>query len=229
MKNKPLVMVSALALSFLSSCGFKTRQNITILHGIEYSDRAVDKEAFDDYFSDNDDYPSYSALKENVSDLLDNVKSLKVDDAFEESLHLMRFSAGPNGLLQGETFLSHHDTFFRLGGAWGGYGVTQFVIQTGDDGDWLYYLYSYGSGIHQTDIGVFNLITDKFYQIEGLDLEINKDYAFVLDESDNSIDIYEASIFPFVLEGNFDFQSYHVKTKTLIIEDIGKMEKKAIE
>ncbi|NIR66012.1 MAG: hypothetical protein GWN61_17390 [candidate division Zixibacteria bacterium] len=61
------------------------------------------------------------------------------------------------GLFADETFLIHDDSVYQLGTAYGGNGVSSMLITDLDqDGaPELTYTYSFGSGIHQSRVGIF--------------------------------------------------------------------------
>lgn len=208
----------------LSAC--TVNKGATEHYMIEYIDGVVDKEALDTYFLTNEDlYPSYKELKGNVLNLLDNTKLLKSSEHFTSELELIRFSTNGNGFLGGETFLFHKGNYRQLGIAFGGHGVTEIIRKQGNAGYWIYYIYSWGSGIHRTSIGIYELIHGKEYFLKDLKLELNKDYTFVVD-SDNTIDLYEATIIPsYSADG---FVTYTITKKDLVLENIDDMQKIAI-
>ena len=138
----------------LSSC---VNSNSKEYFDIQYSNEEINKESFDNYFKSNKDlYPSYETLKENNPNILDNIKQISLSNF---KFKMFRFSNDSmNGFLEGKTFIYNNGSYFNLGIAFGGYGVTEFVVSQENGESWLYFLYSYGSGIHRTEIGLFNLI-----------------------------------------------------------------------
>lgn len=209
----------------LTACTlFYTNKGTTERQVIEYTDGEIDKESLDAYFlSNEEDYPSYNALKANTPSLLDNVKMLKSSESFIHNLELFRFSSNGNGFLDGETFIYDNNNYYQLGGAFGGYGLTEFVRRQGNGGHWLYFVYSFGSGIHRTEIGIFDLLHNGLYFIKDLTLEQGKDFTFMLDESDNSIDLYEATITPNQSDDGFD--TYLITKDKLAFQNIDDMGK----
>ena len=208
----------------LFSCDIKVNKGLTEQHFIEYSDEEVDKNSLNKYFLDNEDvYPSYRELKKNQPYLLDHVRVVESSNFFANSFQILRFSQQDNGFLNGETFIYINDNYFHLGGAFGGYGVTEFVRRQGDAGRWLYFIYSYGSGIHRTELRVFDLIHLNLYSISNLSLTSSKDYTFVLDNSDNTIDLYEASITCVYDDELFD--THIIQNGELVVENIDDMTK----
>lgn len=215
-----LFLVSAIV---LSSCSFASNKGTTVRVGIEYTSDAVDKESLDSYFLSNETlYPYYKALKEKQPTLLDNVKAINPGDRFTGGISMVRFSSDVNVFMSGETLL-FDDEYHLLGDSFGGYGVTEFVRRQGDAGHWLYYIYSYGSGIHRTEIRAYSLFKDEEYAIKGLELETNKDYTFAVDESDNTIDLYEATIHASYDEDGYE--TYSIAKGQLAYENIDDMEK----
>lgn len=209
----------------LTACTlFYTNKGTTERYLIEYADGEIDKESLDAFFlSKEENYPSYSTLKANTPTLLDNVKMLKSSESFIHNLELFRFSSNGNGFLDGETFIHDNNNYYQLGGAFGGYGLTEFVRRQGNGGHWLYFIYSFGSGIHRTQIGIFDLLHNGLYSINNLVLEPGKNFTFMLDESDNSIDLYEAAIVPIHNDDGYD--TYSITNGELAFENIDDMAK----
>ncbi len=225
-KNFLYITVILSILMNASACeSFEPRRAATEHNTIEYTDDKINKEALDEYFSSNEElYPSYNSLKKNVPELLNNVKMIRSGSRFSDELLSFRFSNTGNGFLDGETFIYFNGNFYHLGTAFGGYGVTELVRQQDNNGHWLYFIFSYGSGIHRTQVGVFDLIKEEFLIIEGLMLEMHKDYTFVLDKTDNSIDLYEATIIPNDLGDGFC--TYTITKGELAFDNIDTMKKK---
>ena len=214
----------------LASC-FQTNKGIAEHHDIVYTEEAIDKTALDRYFLDNEEaYPSYSKLKENVPDLLNHVKCIESAGGFYASgLSMFRFSSNGNGFLDGETFLLNKcydgDYYFRLGNAFGGHGVTDFVRRQGNAGHWIYFLYSAGSGIHQTGIGAYEIGKHNIYLFDNLSLATNMDFALEVDEQGN-IDVYEATITP--IYDDQDFETFDISKGKLAIDNVDEFKKTKI-
>ena len=221
MKSKHLAFLVATLLS-LSSC-FGSNKGGTVKYSIEYNNETINKVALDNYFlTHEEEYPSYKALKGNVPNILDHTRTINISEGFTNKMQAIRFSSGENGFLTGETILLHNGQYFHLGGAWGSHGVTEFIRRQGDKGHWLYFLFSNGSGIHRTNVGVYNMLKSELYTISSLELEANKDYTFKISEN-NTIDIYEASIDLYYDEGMFPH--YTIVEKGLVIEAIDELQK----
>ena len=221
MKNKHLAFLVATLLS-LSSC-FGSNKGGTVKYSIEYNNETINKVALDNYFlTHEEEYPSYKALKGNVPNILDHTRTINISGGFTNKMQAIRFSSGENGFLTGETILLHNGQYFHLGGAWGGHGVTEFIRRQGDKGHWLYFIFSNGSGIHRTNVGVYNMLKSELYTISSLELEINKDYTFKISEN-NTIDIYEATSGFYYDESMFPH--YSIVEKGLVIEAIDELQK----
>ena len=211
--------LSLLLAILLVSC-FGGNKGISERHDIVYSDEMVDKESLNAYFLKNNDlYPSYQTLKSNQPDLLNHVKSVKTDFS---TVEILKFSYDNNGFLDGMSFLRCDNDYFALGGSIGGYGLTEFIIRSGNLRQWLYFISSAGSGVHQTYVGVFNINYKEYYTIEGFNLERFKDYTFVIDD-DKTIDLYEADIN--VNHAEDGFYTFEIRKKVLAFADIDDMTK----
>ena len=211
-----------LACLCLPSC-FKANKGIAEHHDIVYTNEKIDKDALDKYFLDNDElYPSYQTLKENCPNLLDHVRCVESAGGFYASnLSMFRFSSTGNGFLDGATFLlekySDENHYFQLGSSFGGYGVTDFVRRQGDAGHWIYFLYSSGSGIHQTRIGAYERGKHQLYSFDDIELENNKDFTLVVDEK-GDIDVYEATITSHY--DDEDFETFDIIKSKLVIDNL---------
>ena len=223
-KNSFKFLITLPILLGLSSCYLKVNKGLTEQHYIVYTEEEVDKNAFNKYFLDNEElYPNYKELKKNNPNLMDDVRVVESSNYFANLFQILRFSQSNNGFLNGETFIYINDNYYHLGNAFGGFGVTEFIRRQGDAGRWLYFLYSYGSGTHQTDLGVFDLSKCQLYKIKNLNFTPLKDYTFFLDHSDNTIDVYEATIFSEYDEQYFD--THMITQGELMFEDIDDMAK----
>ena len=229
MDIKKLISLGLVCL-FLPSC-FKGNEGITEHHGIVYTEEAIDKGALNQYFLDNEElYPSYKRLKENCPDLLDHVKCIESAGGFYASgLSMFRFSSTGNGFLDGETFLLDKcydgDYYFQLGQAFGGHGVTDFARRQGDVGFWIFFLYSFGSGIHQTRVGAYEIGRHQLYSFDTVKLENNKDFTLVVDEQRN-IDVYEATIDAQYDENNFE--TFNIVKGKLAVDNVDDYKKQLI-
>lgn len=221
MKSKFLVLFIFPLL--LVSC-FEGNKGISERYEIVYSNEEVDKESLDAYFLRNDElYPNYQTLKSNQPDLLNRVKKIKMNF---KTVEVLKFSYDDNGGFDGMSLLHYDNDYYPLGASFGGYGLTEFIIRSGNLGQWFYFIGSAGSGIHQTFIGVFNISHKEYYTIDGLELEAFKDYTFVIDD-DKTIDLYEADINQNYSEED-GFYTYQISKKDLAFANIDDLTKSKI-
>ena len=221
---KPLVFLNLL---LCTSCTlFTANKGVTVRFDITYKDEKVDKESLDDYLTNN--ASSYAELKRNKPDILEQIKVIDSSgNDFKNNIKMFRFSTHENGFLDGATFLQANDTYYPLGSSFGGFGVTEFIRRQGDSGFWLYFIYSYGSGIHRTDVRAMNYPKGEFYTIDGLDLGLSIDYTFEINKEDNTIDLYKADIKTTYDEGHFDH--FTITKKSLAFAKIDNMPKTLVE
>ena len=192
-------------------------------YDIEYSNEIVNIQSLDAYFLNNEDlYPTYKELKNNQLNLLSNVKEVKTDI---NNLKMLRFSNTNNGFLDSETFIYKDNNYYSIGQAFGGYGVSEFVNIKENKSNYLYFIYSFGSGIHRTYINAFDLNKNEMYQLSNLELNANCDYTFVIDENDNSLDLYKATINN---KNDGDYDNLSISKGSLFIENIDKINKEEI-
>lgn len=213
----------------IQSCNlYKVDEELLIHHTIEYSNETIDIKSLDDYFLHNKSlYPSYQVLKTNTPTILENIKIIYQSKKFQD-FTLFRFSNdSKNGFLEGETFLYCNENYYQLGCAFGGYGLTEFVILKNDINYYLYFLYSCGSGIHQTYLQILNLYSHEFYNIKELALESNQDYTFYVNNENQSIDLYQATIQP--ISHNDGFNTYLINKNDLAFCNINTMKTDKIE
>ena len=207
----------------LTSC-FAGNKGINKRYEVIFSNEEVDKDSLDSYFLNNEEfYPNYQTLKENQPDLLNRVKKIKEDFG---TIEILKFSFIDNGFLDGMSFIHYENNYYPLGLSFGGYGLTEFVIRSGNLGAWLYFIYSSGSGIHRTHLGIFNIYYQQFYAVDNLKLETMKDYTLFVNKND-SIDLYEADIYQNNVD-NDSFYTYSIFKKDLVYKNIDDMPKSII-
>lgn len=218
--QKNLIIVLLIGSICISSCN---NEKIIKHYDIEYSNETINIESFDTYFLNNEDlYPSYKELKKNQPNLLSNVKEVKTN--FKD-LKILRFSNTDNGFLDSATFIYKDNNYYSIGASFGGFGVSEFVCIKENKNNFLYFIFSYGSGIHRTYINVFDINKNEIYQILNLNLKENCDYTFVIDKKDNSLDLYEATI---TAKCNNNYDILNILKGNLFIENIDKMAKEKI-
>ena len=97
------------------------------------------------------------------------------------------------------TYLEYNDSIYQIGGYYGGFGVTQLAYYKTHSKHLLFFLYSYGSGIHAYGVGVFDLNELKVKSIDCSLSEKTTDCDVAFGGSDPgfgldiSIDIYKAT------------------------------------
>lgn len=89
------------------------------------------------------------------------------------------------------SFLLYEEDVYPLGTWFGGYGVTSFAISDmNEDGDpELYFTYSWGSGIHRSQVGYFDTAAKELVSFEFAD--IGNDSLLKFDEN-NRLCVYRA-------------------------------------
>lgn len=218
--KRNLIIVLLIGSVCISSCN---NRKIIKRYDIEYSNEIVNIESLDAYFLDNEElYPTYKELKKNQINLLSNLKEVKTDI---DSFKMLRFSNTNNGFLDSATFIYKDNNYYSIGSAFGGHGVSEFVNIKNNKSNFLYFIYSFGSGIHRTYINAFDLNKNEMYQLLSLNLNTNCDYTFVIDESDNSLDLYKATINNKNDEG---YDNFSITKESLFIENIEKINKEKI-
>lgn len=199
MKSRKIINLCLTSLCLTSCTFFAYAKSPTYHFDIAYIDVNFDKDKLDSYFLSNSDiYPTYQELKNNQPNLLDHIKVIRSTNNHRLGHpFLLRFSLNNNGFLDNQTFLmdqrSDGDYYFKLGQAFGGFGVTDFVVRRGYQGDWIFFLYSFGSGIHQTNIGAYDINSFQLYSFDGVELPNNQDFMLVVDKKRN-VDVYTATI-----------------------------------
>ncbi|MBO4668299.1 MAG: hypothetical protein J5666_09300 [Bacilli bacterium] len=77
-----------------------------------------------------------------------------------------------------QTFLEYNGNIYQIGFSFGGYGVTQFAYYYTVEKTLLYFIFSYGSGIHRTNVWAFDLIECKQMSV---DCELNGKDSMMID------------------------------------------------
>ena len=135
----------------------------------------VNEKIMNEYVSSDDDY---TKLLENTPNLMSYLYNV-TPKALKKKCDIYRFSYDECGKLGGETFLVYEDEVYQLGIAFGGYGVTEFAYIDTKDQNILYFIFSAGSGIHQSSIGAFDFDTKtlSYYNPELTDDPFNQPFA----------------------------------------------------
>ncbi|MEI6131388.1 MAG: hypothetical protein WCQ41_01005 [Bacillota bacterium] len=96
-----------------------------------------------------------------------------------------------------ESYLFYKSKFYRIGNGYGGFGIVSMTTcdfdQNGEKD--LIYTFSFGSGIHRTEVGVFNLTTNTEEVIKNdARLFVSLKEFIIEKSSDISFEIYNANI-----------------------------------
>lgn len=191
--------ILALLVSFIVSfslCGCEHKSDAFKTFSVRVTSDRVNTKLMDEYFINHpDDYPSYTELKENRPDLLNNIRNVTPHE-LKELCTIYRFTGTHNGFLDCETFLIYHGDVYHIGIGWGGFGVTQFAYIHSTSQHLLYYIFSCGSGIHRSIVNAFDFQTKtiKIPDLDLTDLEM-RDIQFSLSNNDLSLDLYISDMY----------------------------------
>lgn len=190
MKKVLCVILCVLLLSFASGCN-KTKGTYTILP-MEEADGTVDKEIIDRFLTDNSS--NYKEIQKNVPDVLSQLMDI-TPEALQDKCSIYKFRKEFGTGLAGRTYLVCDNKVFPIGNALGGYGITEFAYINDSNQDMLYFIYSWGSGIHRSHIGAFNFNTKEITDYGGLIKGFQgNDIAFCLSKDNKTLGICEAEI-----------------------------------
>lgn len=191
MKKIYLLMVSVVLSLVLMGCDNKS--NEYFIYDVAINEKEVKVSQLDDFLTNNDDYPNYNTLKENSPNLLEKVKNV-TPNQLDDICQIYRFGYFETGGLGGETFLLYDDQFYQLGTANGGFGLTEFAYVNSKYENCLYYIYSFGSGVHRSHIGYFDFesFTNNELNLDNKDF-ITDDLQFSLSNNNSSLDVYSSN------------------------------------
>lgn len=160
----------------------------------------------------------YETMKQNVPDILTYLRDV-TPDFLKDKCSIYRFPyAAPTGL-SGDTFLVYDGEVFVLGEAVGCHGVTEFAYIEQESGETLYFIYSFGSGLHRSHIGAFDFRTKQITNTDGL-LFQKQDICFRLSEDSQTLGICQAEIrWP-----TFDVVSIEISPGSILYEDVLELE-----
>ena len=129
-----------------------------------------------------------------------------------------------------QTFLEYNGNIYPIGFSFGGYGVTQFAYYNTPEKTLLYYIFSYGSGIHRTNVWAFDLVECKEMNV---DCELNGkdsmmiDAEFVMNRKETGE--LELSIVQAKFHWSNHYFNYTSEQGDLIIKDILKCDLKEMD
>ena len=192
MKKAFCLVLCVLLIACISGCN-TAKGPYTILP-MEQVRGKVDTEMIDRFLTDNDDYDFYGELKINHPTILSELVNV-TPKALKDKCSIYRFHYGKGGGLAGEAFLIYDGAVYPLGKGGGGWGVTEFAYINQDGQDQLYFIYSWGSGMHHSHIGLFDFTTKQLMDTGSLYYEFGDiDIAFCLSEDGKTLGICEAYI-----------------------------------
>lgn len=86
-----------------------------------------------------------------------NVTPKEITDKY--GLCIFKFDGDGGGTIYGEGFLLYENEIYPLGISFGGWGLTSFAVADTDHNgsNELYFTYSWGSGIHRSELGYFDM------------------------------------------------------------------------
>mgnify|MGYP003291503748 CR=1 FL=1 len=175
----------------------------------------VDVQIIDRFLASNAyGFGYYETLKQNVPDILSYLRNV-TPDLLKDQCSIYRFSYDTHTGLNGETFLIYEDEVFVLGKAVGCHGVTEFAYIEQESGEKLYFIYSFGSGLHRSHIGAFDFRTKQLTHTDGL-LFQRQDITFCLSQDLQTLGVCQAEIrWP-----NFDAVSIEITPGNILYEDV---------
>ena len=193
MRKALCLVFCVLLLSCISGCN-KAKGPYAILP-MEQVRGNVDTQIIDQFLTDNDDYSFYGELKINHPTILSELVNV-TPKALKDKCSIYRFLYGKGGGLTGETFLVYDNAVYPLGKGDGGWGVTEFAYINQGGQDKLYFIYSWGSGMHRSHIGLFDFSTKQLMDTGSLfDTFDQGDIAFCLSDDQQTLGICEAEIY----------------------------------
>lgn len=193
-----LVMLS-LGIFVLSGCTVEENGKY-VIYNIAQNYKEVDTDLLDEHFKNSEDFSNYELLKENVPGLLEMAQNITPSSLLDKCA-IYRFPNNGCGALDGSTFLVYNEKVYTLGTSFGGHGVTEFAYLKTDTVDRLFFIYSWGSGIHRTMMGLFDFNDEKVYtsflsvKNEQIATEIvTEDLAFYLSPDKETLGLCYATI-----------------------------------
>jgi hypothetical protein len=194
MKKAFCLVLCVLLIACISGCN--TAKGPYAILPMEKVRGKVDTEIIDRFLTDNDDYDFYGELKSNYPAILSELVNV-TPKALKDKCSIYRFLYGKGGGLTGEAFLVYDGAVYPLGTGLGGWGVTEFAYINQDGQDKLYFIYSWGSGMHHSHIGLFDFSTKQLMDTGSLIDTFGEgtDIAFCLSDDQQTLGICKAEIY----------------------------------
>lgn len=144
-------------------------------------------ELINDYLIFN--HKNYSVICRNVPNILGFLINI-TPKPLNKICSIYKFPLTTHTGLDGTTFLVYNGCVYELGISLGGFGVTEFAYKETESENILYYIYSWGSGIHRSHIGSFNFKTKEHTVSE----PIYDDISFYIPDGSDTLGICYAKI-----------------------------------
>lgn len=189
---KRIMSILLCALLAVSILGCSEAKGIYSVFSMKQTDSTVDQQMIDDFLANNEEYANYEEIQKNVPDVLSYLVNI-TPDSLKEICSVYRFTYETGTSLGGETFLVYDNSVYPLGCAFGGYGITEFAYINSGGNHTLYFIYSWGSGIHRSHIGMFDFNTKKIADYGGSVFR-DQDIAFCLSDDGNTLGVCQAQI-----------------------------------
>ena len=134
-------------------------------------------------------HSNYYDIRRNIPNILDTLVNV-TPEPLKRICSIYKFPVAIGTSLGGVTLMIYNCKVYELGDAYGGFGVTEFAYKKTGEENILYYIYSFGSGIHRSHIGSFNF---KTYE-QTVSEPIYDDIAFYIAEDSENLGICSAEI-----------------------------------
>lgn len=213
-----LVVIICLSLLLLTSCEGISNHEYSIYqvninkNSKENNENQALIQTYLESFEEN------AALLENVPNLANMAVNVTPKD-LDRKCSIYRFPISGCGRYNAETFLIYNNKVHHLGSAFGGYGVTEFAYCKAESR--LYFIYSFGSGIHRSCLAYFDfkeevVITSLLGHVnEQVDSFTMEDVSFKVFDDTNTLGLVFATIKP-----SEDWFSFTITKKETYKEDI---------
>lgn len=213
-----LVVIISLSLLLLTSCEGISNHEYSIYqvninkNSKENNENQALIQTYLESFEEN------AALLENVPNLASMIVNVTPKD-LDSLCSIYRFPISGCGRYDAETLLIYNNKVHHLGFAFGGYGVTEFAYCKAETR--LYFIYSFGSGIHRSCLAYFDfkeevVITSLLGHVnEQVDSFTMEDVSFKVFDDTNTLGLVFATINP-----SEDWFSFTITKKDTYKQDI---------
>ena len=128
--------------------------------------------------------PLYQTIKANYPAVLSELYDV-TPSFLKDICHLYRFSpnCGSLGGLEGQSLVLYQEKVYPIGTSFGGYGVTHYAYGENQGRSLLYFIFSFGSGIHRSLVNAFDFSSCATESVEEKNKPFwNDDLQFALSE-----------------------------------------------